>query len=369
MLAGKTIGVIMPAFNEEPLIGRTLATVPELVDQIIVINDGSTDGTLAVVQERQRVDPRVHIVQHECNRGLGQSLIDGYLAARRLALDVVATMDGDGQMAPDDLARVLQPVVAGVADYCKGNRLLHRDVTANMPTYRLVGNALLTFLSKFATGYWQLMDPQCAYAAISRRALAAIPIERMTKGYGYNADILNMLNIYNFRVAMVEVQPLYGLERSKIKLRKYIPRVSLLLVRLFLRRLIRKYLVRNFNPLCLSYICGLLLLVCGSLPLGIMLLVLYSWYWRDPTMGFPRTTLMCLMFTTIAGLQIVLSAIQYDMEDNRHLFLSVLDGNADAPQVHTADAGQVPVPAAAEAPADARHTAGRMSPSKAAQRP
>ncbi len=342
MLAGKSIGVVMPAFNEEALLGQTLCGVPAFVDRIIVVDDGSTDRTLAVAQERQRVDPRIHIVHHEINRGLGQSLIDGYLAARRLDLDVVATMDGDGQMAPEDLIRVLRPVVTGEADYCKGNRLLHRDVATTMPTYRLLGNAVLTFLSKFATGYWPLMDPQCAYAAVSRRALAAIPIERMTKGYGYNADILNMLNVYNFRVAMVEVKPLYGQERSKIRLHRYVVRVSLLLARLFFRRLIRKYLVRNFNPLCLSYICGLLLLTFGSLPLGIMLLTFYLRYWRDPAIGFPHTTLMCLMFTTIAGLQILLSAIQYDMEDNRKLFVSIVDGYADESPVHTADARHVP---------------------------
>ncbi len=320
MLGDKTIGVLMPAYNEERLIGRTLASVPAFVDTIIVVNDGSSDRTLDEIRARQRVDPRIVLVNHEKNCGLGRSIIDGYLASRRLGLDVTVTMDGDGQMHPDDLPRVAGPVADGLADYCKGNRLLHRDVAATMPTYRLIGNAALTFLTKFATGYWQLMDPQCAYAAISRRALAAIPIERMTTGYGYNADILNMLNVYNFRVAMVEVQPVYGDERSKIVLRKYIPRVSRLLVRLFFRRLIRKYVVRNFNPLCLSYLVGLFLLLFGSAPLLLLLLVFYFWFSDG---GFPRTTLICLMFTTIAGLQILLSAVQYDMEDNRDLFLPI----------------------------------------------
>lgn len=155
------------------------------------------------------------------------------------------------------------------------------------------------------------------YAAISRKALAAIPIERMKKRYGYNADILNMLNIRNFRVANVPVKPVYGDERSKIKLYRYVFSVSGLLVRLFFRRLIQKYVVRNFNPVCLSYFAGLLLFVAGSIPLAVRIIYLYFFAHS----GFPQTSMLCLMLTTIASLQILLSAVQYDMEDNRAVFV------------------------------------------------
>lgn len=327
MLGGKTIGVVMPAYNEEALIGKALDAVPACVDRIVVVNDGSTDRTGEIIRERQQRDHRIMVVEHERNQGLGQSLIDGYLTSRELELDVTVTMDGDGQMSPDDLPRVAWPVVQGEADYCKGNRLLHQDVRTRMPVIRLVGNAALTFLTKFATGYWGLMDPQCAYAAISRRALAMIPVERMIRGYGYNADILNMLNIHNFRVAIVEVEPIYGEEQSKIRLRSYIPRVSALLVRLFFRRLINKYMVRNFNPLCLSYVVGLALLAFGSLPFAIR--VLYVYFVSGT--GFPHTSFLCFMFLTIAGLQVLLSAVQYDLEDNRDL-LEIVDYHSNARQ-------------------------------------
>ncbi len=319
MLRGKTIGVVVPAYNEERLIARTLSTMPDFVDHVIVVNDGSRDGTRAAVEAYSRSDPRVILINHEQNKGLGQSLIDGMLRSRQMGIDVTAVMDGDGQMAPSDLPAVVGPVVDGDADFCKGNRLLHREVTRTMPGYRLVGNAGLTFLTKFATGYWQLMDPQCAYSAISGRALAAIPIEQMVRGYGYNADLLNMLNIYNFRVAMVQVTPVYGEALSGIKLRTYIPRVSWLLVRLFFRRLLRKYIVRNFNPLCLSYLAGLALILFGSIPFAVRILYIYA----QPEFLFPQTSMLCFMFVTIAALQILLSAVQYDMEDNRHLFVAV----------------------------------------------
>jgi glycosyltransferase involved in cell wall biosynthesis len=322
VLHGKTVGVVMPAYNEERLIDGALTAVPDLVDRIIVVNDGSEDRTLEIIERRRKHDPRIVVLNHAQNRGLGQSLIDGYLRSRELELDVTVTMDGDAQMSPDDLPRIVEPVALGRADYCKGNRLLHRDVTAKMPAYRLFGNAALTFLTKFATGYWQMMDPQCAYAAISRRALAALPIERMTKRYGYNADMLNMLNIQNFRVAMVEVRPVYGAAQSGIRLRSYIPRVSRLLVRLFFRRLLRKYLVRNFNPLCLSYLSGLFLLCFGTMPFTLRILYVYFVLGTE----FPQTSFLCLMFVTIAALQILLSAVQYDMEDNRDLFFTVEPG-------------------------------------------
>jgi hypothetical protein len=245
---------------------------------------------------------------------VGQSLIDGHVMSRDMGFHITAVMAGDAQMDPADLPAVLDPVAEGKADYVKGNRLLVSDVAKHMPLYRLLGNSLLTFLTKFATGYWHVIDPQCGYTAISLRALRAIPIEKMTRRYAYCADILNMLNIQAFPVADVEVRPVYGEEQSKIRLRTYIPRITVLLARLFFRRLVQKYLVRNFNPLSLSYICGLLLILFGSIPLGIRLVYKYL-----SMNEIPQTTLMCLMFVTIAGLQVLLSAVQYDMEDNRHL--------------------------------------------------
>lgn len=314
MYKGKTVGIVIPAYNEEILIGKTLSTMPDFVDNMIVINDCSKDKTLEKIKEFQAKDPRIIIINHEKNKGLGQSLIDGYVKCRDLGLDITAVMAGDAQMSPDDLPSVLDPIAEGRADYSKGNRLLVKDVAKHMPLHRLIGNAGLTFLTKFATGYWHIIDPQCGYTAISHRALSAIPIESMIKGYGYNADILNMLNILEFPVADVEVKPVYGEEKSKIKLYKYIPNVSILLIKLFFRRLVRKYLVRNFNPLCLSYFAGLFLFFFGALPFASLFLYRYAKYY-----DFPQTSLLSLMFLTIASMQILLSAIQYDMEDNRHL--------------------------------------------------
>ncbi len=327
MLSGKTIAVVVPAYNEELLIAKTLTTMPEFVDNILVINDASKDNTRQIIADLALNDERIELINHEVNKGLGQSLIDGYLHARDKELDVIAVMAGDAQMSPDDLERVTEPVVNEHVDYVKGNRLFVSDVAEHMPLHRLVGNAGLTILTKFATGYWHVVDPQCGYTAISRYALSHIPIEQMVKGYGYNADLLNMLNILNMRVADVEVQPVYGEEQSKIKLHKYIPSVSYLLVRLFFRRLVKKYLMRDFNPVCLSYFAGLFLLVAVASPLAIRFLYIY---FLADSPDFPQTTLICLMFSSIAGIQILLSAVQYDLEDNRDLCIKIMDGRFDS---------------------------------------
>ncbi|MNK22779.1 Undecaprenyl-phosphate mannosyltransferase [compost metagenome] len=314
MVENKFISVVIPAYNEGKLITKTLETMPSFVDKIIVVNDGSKDNTLDLIKACQNKDPRIEILNHDVNKGLGQTLIDGYLHSRKIQSDVTAIMAGDAQMAPEDLINVVTPIAEGKVHYVKGNRFFMDDVVEKMPFYRLVGNAGLTILTKFATGYWHIIDPQCGYTAISKDALAAIPIQRMTKKYGYNADILNMLNIRNFVVADVDVKPVYGEEVSKIQLHKYIPKISMLLIRLFLRRLLQKYLIRNFNPLCISYLLSMFLFFFGVLPFGIRTIYIYF-----STGLFPQTSFLTLMFVTLAAVQMFLFAIQYDMEDNRVL--------------------------------------------------
>ncbi len=208
------ICVIVPAFNEEALILKTLNGIPKYVDNIYVINDASTDKTLELLQNRKQLDGRVEIINHTKNEGLGKCIRDGYLLSKKNEeIDVTAVMDGDNQMHPSDLINILDKLIDGNYDYIKGNRLLHRKIAA-MPKYRFIGNSILTILSKFATGYYSLMDPQCAYSAIKNSALKKIPIEKLTRGYGYNADILCMLNIQRYRAADVEVEPVYGKKSS-----------------------------------------------------------------------------------------------------------------------------------------------------------
>ena len=305
-----SVAVVVPAYKEEELIAETIEGIPDWVDAIIVVEDGSPDGTLEVLEKIATERASVQILRHAVNQGLGQSLIDGYVSAREQGFDLVAIMAGDNQMDAADLPGVLDPIVEGTADYVKGNRLLHRSIGA-MPTYRFLGNSVLTILTKFATGYYRLMDPQCGYTAISKDALARIPIESMTRRYGYNADILCMLNILQFRVADVEVRPVYDREKSKIKLRTYVPKTSWLLMKLVVRRIWRRYIVRDFHPLVLFLVFGLGCLGFIFAPFLARFLYLYA-----ETGEAPQTTLIILVLSGLLGFQSCLFAIWMDMDYN-----------------------------------------------------
>jgi len=313
MYKGKKIAVIIPAFNEGKLIEDTLNGVPAIVDRMFVVHDGSSDDTLDRILKLQLNDKRIILINHEKNMGLGQSLIDGYVASKSMSdIDITAVMAGDNQMDPEDLPHLLDRIIDDDFDYVKGNRLLHADVKTSMPRYRLIGNSILTILTKFATGYFFLMDPQSGYTAIKNSVLIKIPIEKMTKGYGYNADILCMLNIQGFKVTDQEIRPVYGDEKSKIKLLKYIWKSTFLLLRLFFRRLWRRYVVLDFHPLILFYLFAFFNLIFLIIPFSIRFVYMYKKYDQ-----FPRTTLTILIFTVLMTLQSVLFAIWMDMDYNK----------------------------------------------------
>jgi len=305
------IGVVVPAYNEELLIPETLHRIPAYVDIIFVVNDGSQDNTLIRIKECQAKDQRIVLLNHEYNQGLGQSLIDGYLASAKSDIDLTPIMAGDNQMNPDDLAPMLDKIIDKGFDYVKGNRLLHQDIGI-MPRYRFFGNAILTILTKFATGYYSLMDPQSGYTAIRNSALRGIPIEKMTKGYGYNADILCMLNICRYKVTDIEVRPVYGREQSKIKLWKYIPKTSWLLVKIFFRRLWQRYVILDFHPLVLFYAYAAFTTIFIVLPMTFRFFYLYFKFGVAP-----QTTLMILIFSIMTAFQSILFAIWMDMDYNR----------------------------------------------------
>lgn len=311
MYKNHKIGIVIPAYNEEELILETLNGIPDYVDSLLVINDASTDKTHEIILQQQKKDARIQIINHERNKGLGQSLIDGYLVSMKSEIDITAVMAGDNQMHPDDLNMLLDKITDKGYDYVKGNRLLHRNISA-MPKYRFFGNAVLTILTKFATGFYFIMDPQCGYTAIKNSVLNKIPIDKMTRGYGYNADILCMLNIQRFIVTDAEVRPVYDREKSKIKLWKYIPKTSWLLLRLFFRRIWQRYVILDFHPLVLFYLFSFFNLIFIIIPFTIRFYVMMYKYNE-----LPRTTLSILVFTFLITFQSILFAIWMDMDYNK----------------------------------------------------
>jgi len=210
MFEGKRVSVVVPAFNEARLIGRVLSTMPDFVDEVVVVDDASSDGTVEATRAVPQNGHALVLVRHERNRGVGAAIRTGYLQALDHGTDVVAVMAGDGQMDPRDLERVIAPVVRGGADYTKGNRLIGRARPPSMPLERYLGTLLLTRLTRFAAGYSDLHDSQSGYTAISSECLRAIPLFRLWSGYGYPNHLLILLGAAGMRVVDVPIRAVYG---------------------------------------------------------------------------------------------------------------------------------------------------------------
>jgi len=259
------IAVVVPAHNEERLIGETLSGIPDYVSRVYVVNDSSTDRTQKIIDYFAAHDRSIIPIVHETNQGVGAAIVTGYKRALADGMDIVAVMAGDNQMDPAFLPDLLGPIISNKCDYTMGNRLINPNFRKGMSRWRFTGNAILTMLTKIASGYWQMMDPQNGYTAISKRALEHISLDDVYPRYGYCNDILVKLNVMGFRVINVPHPARYGLERSGIKYHTYIVRVSRLLLKDFLWRLKMKYVVLNFNPLIFFYIGGVLFSILGLL--------------------------------------------------------------------------------------------------------
>ena len=311
MLDGKTVAVVVPAFNEEALVGSTVSRMPAFVDRILVVDDGSTDGT---AERAAAGDPRVELVHHERNEGVGAAIVSGYRRAIAEEIDVTCVMAADGQMDPDDLEALAQAVAADECDYAKANRLFTGQAWEVIPRSRYVGNAILSFLTKIASGYWHVADSQSGYTAINLETLRLLDLERVYRRYGFPNDLLVHLNVWNRRVRDYPSRPIYGVgERSGMRLRRVVPAIAWLLVKGFFWRLREKYMIRDFHPLVLFYALGFLLFA-GGLVLGVVETAL-----RIAGNPIPVATIVLVALLVISGLQLLLFAMWFDMESNKDL--------------------------------------------------
>ena len=310
MLDGKRIAVVVPAHDEEALIATTVAGIPGFVDRIFVVDDASTDETGA----RAGADPRVELIRHERNRGVGAAIVTGYVRARDERFDVTCVMAGDNQMDPAELESIARPVVDGEVDYAKANRLFTGQAWDVIPRYRYLGNAVLSMLTKIASGYWHVADSQAGYTAVGLRALDLLDLDRIYPGYGFPNDMLVHLNVWNLRVRDVPSRPIYGVgERSGIRVRRVIPRISWLLVKGFFWRMREKYVIRDFHPLVFFYGLGFLMGILG-LALGIWETVA-----RIGGNAVSVGTVVLVALLLIFGSQFTLFAMWFDMESNKDL--------------------------------------------------
>lgn len=300
------IGVVVPAYNEELLLGETVSGIPAYVSRIYVVDDCSTDRTPEIIKRLN--DPRVVSLRHEVNEGVGASILDGYRLALAEEMDVVAVMAGDNQMDPAQLPRLLMPVIEGRADYAKGNRLVNKEYRKGMSSWRSLGNFLLTVITKIGSGYWNVMDTQNGYTVISRQALQKLDLDSVYTYYGYCNDLLIKLNARGMAVLDVAIPARYGRERSKIRYGRFIRKVAPMIFRGFLWRLKVKYVVPDFHPLILFYVTGMVLA-----PMGLVSFVL-SQAAMLAGLSLDATYVALAVIVLLAGLQSLFTGMLLDRQ-------------------------------------------------------
>lgn len=366
MIDGKTVGVVIPAYNEAGQIGIVIETMPAFVDRIIIVNDCSTDDTAKVVrsyidkdttvgrsipnifdQEIEKtlynradhvlremalaeadkflpsevvngasMTDRIVLINQLENGGVGAAIARGYKWAKDHGMDCTAVMAGDGQMDPSELESICLPVIQDGIDYVKGNRLIHRSAWLVIPKTRYFGNSILSILTKVASGYWHVSDTQTGYTAISKSAINAIRLYDIYKSYGMPNDMLVKLNIAFCTLKEVEIKPVYNVgEKSKMKIFKVIPRISWLLFKSFFKRLWIKYLFRDFHPLFLLYNFALLLFI-ACLPFAYKIIYLSLTKVRP----ISEATILAFMFLFISSFNAFLFAMWMDIQDNERLY-------------------------------------------------
>ena len=314
MYKNKKIAVVVPCYNEETQIEHVIQTMPEYVDQIVVVDDSSKDKTVEVIENLTKADSKIKLIKEKQNRGCGGALATGYIWARDNGFDVVVRMDGDGQMDPSELKLLLDPVVSGETDYAKGNRLFTGEAFEMIPKSRYFGNAILTLLTKIASGYWHVADSQSGYTAMNKNILKTLDWRFMYTRYGQPNHLLIMLNVYNFRVRDVPVKPIYGIgEKSGIKIKKVMFTLSWLLFKNFLWRMKEKYFIRDFHPLIFFYFLGFSFSILALILFGRLF---YRWWLIG---SIPPVNALSAMFAFMSASLFTLFAMWFDMEANKDL--------------------------------------------------
>ena len=300
------IAVVVPAHNEEAHIAKVIETMPPFVDHIFVVDDCSADATSE--RAREVGDSRVEVIRHEQNTGVGGAILTGHRRGLAVGADVSVVMAGDAQMDPAYLGELLDPVVERGYGFSKANRFFSSDSYAGMPKYRIFGNVVLSFLTKVASGYWNLFDPQNGYTAVRTDVLKRLNLDRIAKTYEFENDLLINLNILNVRATDVPIPAVYGEEVSGIKLRRVVPAISSLLLKGFWKRITRKYVVPSFHPIALLLFTGLAL-VGWSVLFGLWVI----WQTIGPDQASTGTVLLSVA-PFLVGIQLLINALTLDIQ-------------------------------------------------------
>jgi glycosyltransferase involved in cell wall biosynthesis len=304
--AAPVIAAVIPAYRVAAQVAGVIGSMPPEVSIIVVVDDCCPEKSGDVAA--RSTDPRLTVVRHEKNRGVGGAMVTGYRKALELGAEIMVKVDGDGQMDPAILHEIAAPVIEGRADYAKGNRFSDFRALRRMPRVRLFGNSMLSFLLKAASGYWSMMDPTNGYTAINARTLDKLELDELDNRYFFESDLLIRLGTARAVVVDVPMAARYADENSSLN----IPRVMLefppKILKGLLRRILLRYFIYDFNMASLYLLFGIPLLLF-SFVYG-----LYEWVDSNRTgIARPLGTIMVVIIPLILGFQMLLQAIAIDV--------------------------------------------------------
>jgi dolichol-phosphate mannosyltransferase len=307
-LSQKAIAAVIPCYRVEREIGSLIASLPGYIKYVIVVDDASPDETSKIVMKAAERDRRIVLIRHENNLGVGGAMITGFRKALELNAQIVVKIDGDGQMDPAQLPNLLAPIIQGRADYTKGNRFRDFQALQKMPIIRRIGNMALGFLTKAATGYWNLFDPTNGFVALHGKVLAQLQFERIDHGYYFETSMLANLYLLGAVIKDVPMPARYGSEVSSLSVRRSLIEFPAKLLRTFLRRLILKNLIYDFSMASIYMLASLPLLLFGFI-FGISKWAQYS----ALKLPAPTGTVMLPTLSVLLGIQFLIAAIEIDL--------------------------------------------------------
>ena len=310
MWRGSRVGVAVPAFRAAASVGDVLRGLPAYVDHVVVVDDGSEDATADAVARVAASDPRVVLVRHDRNRGVGGATVTAFRRLLELGAERVVKVDADGQMDPAQMERLLEPLGDGRHGYAKGNRFHDGAALTAMPKTRLLGNFVLTFLTKAASGYWSVADPQNGYVAVRGDVLARLPLGEIASRWFFENDMLVHLNILRVPVADVPMPARYGSERSSLRIPRVLSTFPWLLFRRFWKRVWRRYVLYDSSPIAL--------LLLGGVPLCLWGFVFGALTWAKSIrtdVAATTGTVMLSVLPLVLGFQMLLHALILDIQE------------------------------------------------------
>lgn len=310
MFRNKKFAITVAAFNEEKLIAKTINALPDFIDEIFVVNDGSTDKTQKVVEKLASDNKKITLLNNEQNRGVGFTVTRGLKAARDKKYDLIAVTAGDAQCDPNYLAKMADTLLDEGWDYVKANRFKNLDALRRMPKHRRIGNIIITIMTKFATGYYSIFDTQNGYGVFTLDVLERLPFELIGERYDYENTMLIALSVIDAQIKDHPVPAIYGDEESTIKLLPTVWRAVKVLFFGFWRRIYYKYIIFDFHPISLFLLSGLVLMLFGF-GFGLYIAAVRILSDISPSTG----TVMISAIPLLVGFQLFLTAMIMDVNN------------------------------------------------------